>query len=525
MNAALPGHLQDLGFVRNPFPLTPDADCYFFGSDNQRHQMEVRHCLMSGKGFVLVSGEVGTGKSTFVRYLIDGLQEDGAQVALVLNTFLQGLPLLQAICRDFGLEAAKDQADDWLEVLNRHLIERHRNGQRSVLIIDDAQNLSLESLELVRILSNLETRQEKLLQILLTGQQELVEKLRQPCIRQLASRIAQHVQLGRLTLDQARHYVNFRLRECTAGGAEPVSLSASAMRALYRVSQGNPRRIHHVLDRALYGLSPAGRRRIGRTLIHQASTESGLAQPQARAKTGTLGALALLSLSTLVVAHGLWQSGRDWTALPWWPAAEAEEAHTTKMEPLPAGLQVQQAAPQADMATAVAAAGEQTPPAAEKTDPEAEALSGLHQCVLNLARRQSAPLPPRIDRDEYRHALQQAGWLILEPAAGTEMPSGHWYCSYRAADQHWLVWAPAVPSAPLAELSSRSIQALQLRLAAAGLYQGALDGIVGPRTLAALKAFTGHRADMTTGLNLLELFRLEAALHQAHTPITAGSRF
>jgi len=526
MSAPLPNHLRELGFIRTPFPLTPDADCYFFGTDNQRHQMEIRHCLMSGKGFVLVSGEVGTGKSTFVRYLIDGLQREGAQVALVLNTFLQGPALLQAICRDFGLEAEDDQPHTWLEALNRHLISRHRDGLRSVLIVDDAQNLSLDSLELIRILSNLETRQEKLLQILLTGQQELVEKLRQPSIRQLASRIAQHVQLKHLTLEQAARYVHFRLSQCAAEDAEPITLTASAMRRLYQISRGNPRRIHHVLDRALYGLSPLGKRRINRSLILQASTESGLLSARKSPSVAT-AALTLLALTGGLVLGGMaWKPEGRQLIQQWagWllPSEQGGELLARPASIAPASAPANPE-PEAIKVKPRTAADASTPVRGKA--PDLDALDELHHCVLRLANQEAEPLPTGITWEAYRDSLRQAGWQVVQQLMPGPEPVGSWFCDYRTEAAGWYIWVPTIPPKPLSDLSRQQVLALQLRLAAAGLYQGPLDGLAGPHTQTALLGFTDRKTAVTTGLNTRELFRLESVLHQAHTPIIAGSRF
>lgn len=278
MNPALIRHLQTLGLERAPFPPTPDAAAWFQTSQLESELIEAAHCLRTRAGFVLLTGEIGTGKSTFLRRLLLALDGDGVVTSMVFNTFLQGPDLLAAVLRDFGLEAKGNPAAD-IETLNRFLVQQWQAQATCVLMIDDAQNLSLESLELLRLLTNLETGQEKLLQIVLAGQPELRRNLEQPGIRQLTSRICKHVQLDVLGPDEVLRYVQYRL--AAAGNPSPgIQLQADAAQVLHRVSGGNPRRIHQIMDRCLYGLYrlPPEQRVIDSLLVRTASAEAG-AQP------------------------------------------------------------------------------------------------------------------------------------------------------------------------------------------------------------------------------------------------------
>ena len=274
MNEALQQHLATLGLERSPFPPTPDAASYYCTPQLESDLVEVGHALRMHTGFVLLTGEVGTGKSTFLRRLVDQLERDGTAVSLVFNTFLQGDDLLAAVLRDFGLKPSGNPADD-IEVLNRFLVNRWKQRAGSVLIIDDAQNLTPASLELVRLLTNLETDQEKLLQIVLSGQPELMDNLALPQMRQLTSRVSKHVRLQALSKVQTRRYVDFRLK--AAGSDDTVHVSADAISALYRCSAGNPRRIHLIMDRSLYALygQPSKQRSITASIIKQAAGEAG----------------------------------------------------------------------------------------------------------------------------------------------------------------------------------------------------------------------------------------------------------
>ncbi|PTT19944.1 AAA family ATPase [Acidovorax sp. HMWF029] len=256
-----------LGLSRNPFPPTPDAGSYFFTPRLEEDFAEIVHCIEARKGFVLLTGEVGLGKSTLVRRLLDTLGGKKCHSALILNTFLQDSALLSAIQADFGL-APSDSVEQGLARLTEFLIAGHQAGEINLLVIDDAQNLSVESLELVRLLCNLETGQEKLLQILLVGQPELEETLATPELRQLKSRIIKHARLSGLQKDEVTRYFDFRVN--AAGAEGRLSIEPAATDLLHRATQGNLRRIHLVLDRCLYGLASTRASAVTAELVQRA---------------------------------------------------------------------------------------------------------------------------------------------------------------------------------------------------------------------------------------------------------------
>jgi general secretion pathway protein A len=302
-----------LGLSRNPFPPTPDAGSYFFTPLLEEEFSEIVHCIEARKGFVLLTGEVGLGKSTLVRRLLDGWSPQTCRTALVLNTFLQGQALLDAVMADFGLPAvASVQAG--LAALTDFLIGLHRQGQTALLVIDDAQNLDVPSLELVRLLCNLETDQEKLLQILLVGQPELEHTLALPELRQLKSRIVKHTRLRGLAPDELARYFDFRVN--AAGASGRLALEPAALELLHRVTEGNLRQVHLVLDRCLYGLAGQRQTAIGTGLLRQALVDIpslGAASPGPvpapalrRRSTWVGGAAGALAL----VAAGAWVGAR-----------------------------------------------------------------------------------------------------------------------------------------------------------------------------------------------------------------------
>jgi len=320
MNAiatATSSHLDVLGLERIPFPTTPDASCYFHTPKLEAELAEAVHCVLSRKGFVLITGEVGLGKSTFVRRLTETVIANGCVVAFVLNTFLRGEELLRAINQDFGIKAGKTFADD-VARLNKFLVEQHKKGGTALIIVDDAQNLCIESLELLRMLSNFETNQEKLVQILLAGQPELSSNLAQNAIRQLTSRIVKHVQLAPFDLNETANYVNFRLT--SAGAAGRIVMAPEALKFLHRNSGGNPRRMHLIMDRCMYGLVALRTRTITPELVQRAANESGiqatLATPNKNRTVFAIGAVLALVATAVVASVFTRQQGSEKTQVP-----------------------------------------------------------------------------------------------------------------------------------------------------------------------------------------------------------------
>lgn len=309
MNPAMARHLEVLGLQRSPFPPTPDTTGYFQTTALERELVEAGHCLRTRAGFVLLTGEVGTGKTTFLRKLIAGLEQDGMVVSLVFNTFLQGGDLLAAVLRDFALVPQGNPATD-IETLNRFLLQCWQRQTTCVLVIDDAQNLDIESLELLRLLTCLESGQEKLLQIVLAGQPELLTLLAQPSIRQLTSRISKHACLDPLPAGSVRAYVQHRLQ--AAGGNDSITLHEDAAATLYKATGGNPRHIHLIMDRCLYGLyAHSGEQRpIDESLVKAAAAEAGVRQPRRKRRPASSWAIAAsLAAACGIAASTLLRSG------------------------------------------------------------------------------------------------------------------------------------------------------------------------------------------------------------------------
>ncbi len=478
-----------LGLTRNPFPPTPDASSYFFTDALQEQFAEVLHCVQARKGFVLLTGEVGLGKSTFVRRLLDTLPPDAVRSALVFNTFLQREALLSAILRDFGLEPTDDM-DEALARLNRFLLAEHRAGRTCLLVIDDAQNLQPASLELVRLLCNLETGQEKLLQIVLAGQPELETLLDGQDLRQLKSRIVKHARLVGLEADQVLRY--FEMRVSAAGASGRIALQPRAARALHRATQGNLRRIHLVLDRCLYGLAAQGGGTIDAALLRAALDDVAVGAPPARGRPGWRAALAVGGLGLMALGVGaayVWPTAQTPAvapapvappapvrpaaiASPPAGAAVAVPSHTPAADPPPAAS----AAPIPPAAPTVAVPA--APAAAQAASPASGTATAEQRCLAAVAAEPG-------DRPMVGRALPAAAVPRLRSAAGL--------CLFERGGQHWALWRDTLDKAAYgipATTASPASATLQKALVQQGVLEPAqVDGFYGPQTVTALAAF------------------------------------
>lgn len=236
------------GFYESPFNITPDPRFLFFSG---RHQEAFDHLLFGikeRKGFIQFTGEVGTGKTTLCRALLDAL-DPGYKTALILNPCMTGPQLLRTIVTEFGLSPGRNDRVVWLEILNEFLLDQVDRCHDVILVIDEAQDLSLDLMEQVRLLSNLETDRQKLLQIVLIGQPELRQMLNDRSLRQLRQRITVRYHLTALDFIETEQYIAHRLRVAGANGRP--SFSRSALRKIFRYSRGVPRLINAVCDKAL----------------------------------------------------------------------------------------------------------------------------------------------------------------------------------------------------------------------------------------------------------------------------------
>ncbi len=237
------------GFREQPFSLTPDPRFLWLSETHQEGLATLVYGITRHKGFLLLTGEVGTGKTTLLRAALQQIPPN-TDTALVLNTIgISPTDLLKLIAAEFGLEGHFESTADYLIALNRMLLERLRQGRNTVLIIDEAQNLDAETLEEVRLLSNLETDTEKLMQIVLTGQPELIRKLATPQLRQLRQRIAVEHHMEPLSAAEVHPYLAHRI--AVAGGRYDEVFAPGVESAFYSFSGGCPRLISLLADRVL----------------------------------------------------------------------------------------------------------------------------------------------------------------------------------------------------------------------------------------------------------------------------------
>jgi general secretion pathway protein A len=254
-------------FKENPFHITPNPRFLYLSSKHREAMDLLSHGIARKKGFILLTGEVGTGKTTLCRAILNTLPKSVAS-ALVLNPILSYIDLLRTITGDLGLEVSERSAKAHIDALNKFLLNVASKGGNAIVIFDEAQNLSLTSLETIRLLSNLETNREKLLQIILVGQPELREKLKLPQLRQLNQRIVVRYHLRPLSLDEVEGYIQNRL--FIAGGRGTVKFTQRAIRHIYTATCGIPRLINIICDRALTAAFAEGKRVVDGTVAAKA---------------------------------------------------------------------------------------------------------------------------------------------------------------------------------------------------------------------------------------------------------------
>lgn len=290
------------GLKENPFSLSPDPR-YLYLSPQHR---EALNCLIYGigekKGFMVVTGGIGTGKTTLCRSLLASL-DGSVATALIFNPALSDIELLRTINQEFGIRlVGRGTKKRYIDALNAFLMRNFAAGRNAVLLIDEAQNLSHSVMEQIRMLSNLETVREKLIQIILLGQPELLRLLVLPSLRQLNERITVRYDLRPLVREDVRCYIEHRL--AAAGSQAGVAFTSGAYAAIFRASRGIPRRINAICDRALLIAYGRDIRSIDRGLVRAAIRDIGpgyLTDPYAGRREGTilrvfLGALLAAAL-------------------------------------------------------------------------------------------------------------------------------------------------------------------------------------------------------------------------------------
>ncbi len=239
------------GLNEVPFNLTPDPKYLYMSRQHREALNYLIYGINERKGFIVITGGIGTGKTTLCRALLANLDKNTIDSALIFNSCVSDLELLETVNQEFGINMAglEKAKKPYIDALNRFLLDNYAAGRNAIVVIDEAQNLSKEVLEQIRMLSNLETERDKLIQIILVGQPELRQTLESDSLRQLNERITVRYDLKQLAAEDLPGYIDHRLR--VAGNSGSLRFSDSACRRVFSHSAGNPRRINAICDRAL----------------------------------------------------------------------------------------------------------------------------------------------------------------------------------------------------------------------------------------------------------------------------------
>jgi general secretion pathway protein A len=317
------------GFAEQPFSLTPDPRFFFRSESHERAFNELLRAIERREGFMLLAGDIGTGKTTLCRTLLEQLGPKNF-TALVLNPFVDADELLKVVLVDLGVVSRDDvrrgafagaSKQDLVDVLNQFLLSLDTLDASAVLVIDEAQNLPPATLEQIRVLSNLETNRRKLLQIVLVGQLNLLQVLSAPEMRQLNQRISRRCRLQPLTRQETAEYIWHRLR--VARGRDTIYFGTQALDLIHRLSGGVPRVINMLCDRSLESAYLVGQSRISPPAVHRAAEQLAIEAPLRRRSDRRKARLrhwawrlGLGTAAALAVLAGAWQVARQYGARP-----------------------------------------------------------------------------------------------------------------------------------------------------------------------------------------------------------------
>ena len=444
------------GLNEAPFSIAPDPHYLYQGSRDREALSHFRYGMQVAGGFVQLTGEVGTGKTTLIRALLEDLPE-GVDVALVLNPAMTVLEFVATICDELHIKYPKKShtLKDLVDRLNEFLLKNHADGRQTVLIMDEAQNLEPEVLEQVRLLTNLETSKEKLLQIILVGQPELRTKLARHDLRQLAQRVTARYTLRCLSRAETSEYISHR---CQVAGAKRALFSRGAISWVYRLAKGNPRVTNIICDRALLGAFSANLPYVDGKIIRRAAAEVGESVPG-----------RLWWRWPAAVASGALATSLAVTVWAYWPVvgappsmlstAPVSSAQPVSQISLAEWLKDPEVSTDTDAAFgALFASWNLSPgPVGERTGCELAAGAGLN-CVFNtgswnhLSGYNRPAIIELIDIDGQRHHV-----LVTELSAGhVRLTFGGRTASFARSevDRYWygkylLAWRPAITSEAL----------------------------------------------------------------------------
>jgi general secretion pathway protein A len=273
--------------VQSPFEISPDPSLFYATAQHQEALAGLYYGIRAGKGFMVLTGEVGTGKTLVVRCLQEILDKNRVAYAYVFNPRLSSQQFLSYVAEDLGLSPHPTTKSDLLIGLSRLLIERHRRGAITMLVVEEAQHLTPIVLEEIRLLTNLETARGKLLQILMVGQPELEARLDSPTLRQLKQRVALCFRLHVLSESETSDYVRCRLK--LAGDKSGEIFTTAALERVYRYSQGTPRLINTLCDNAMMSAYAVRNERVSPDLVEEAASDLGMNRVNGNGHTAAAG--------------------------------------------------------------------------------------------------------------------------------------------------------------------------------------------------------------------------------------------
>lgn len=414
-------------FIEKPFNITPDPKYLFLSPKHREALGHVMYGIKERAGFVVITGEIGTGKTILCRYLLNQLDRD-TEGAVILNPNLSELELLRAINEDFGIESRATTKKGLIDELNQFLLHRRLAGKNMVLVIDEAQNLAPAVLEQIRLLSNLETEKEKLIQIILLGQPELRDVLARPDLEQLNQRITARYHLSALDRKETEAYIKHRL--AVAGGRpEANPFPARTLRRIYRHTRGVPRRINILCDRLLLAGFAAGVYEISPGMVKQAAHEvSGPARPKPLLSRGRVQLAAYAATGVLCLGLG-WGVSRV-TGVESVSVAEAGMSRALPAAPAPRApaptppaptVTTAEPAPQADPPAAAHAPSPRAPAQPEPTPAPAPASTAPPQPKASPA---ATPAPaPTVAKPAPKAATPPAPKPAAKPAPAAPAPA------------------------------------------------------------------------------------------------------
>ncbi len=494
-----------LGLKANPFPPGACREAYFHTAATKRFLDELLYGIQARKGFLVLTGEVGHGKTSLLLQLLPVLDQEGVETAWIFNTIFDKEELLWAIARDFGMNPAQDDSlSSLVSQLHEFFIKQAKKGKNCAIIVDEAHNLEKDALEGLRMLSNLELEGEKLVQILLVGQPELMARMQQEDMRQLRSRVNIFLNMEPLSREETANYVNFKL---SAAGSQ-LRLSGKALDKVWAGSCGSLRLINLIMEKSLYALVATNQSSLTESVVREALQDIAACHGEVRraldspsksnlaAKAGlALGGALLLTAAVLYVfaPPGFFADMGTRAPVEYLPPAGERQSQKQAAAEQPAVLR--EPAPAKELETTPEQAAVKAPKTGQPGAPDPDLAAflddlGLPGLAVELERAVNAQDAGMFARVLPAN-LQAAELDALPPGRGELYHAVAWR-KKTGSGPRWLgVWKPTVviPEPFEPDMEGEPVKELQRLLADLGYYDKAIDGRYGSGTWRAVYAF------------------------------------